>query len=91
MAKNKEQMLKRCRSGNDFRKVAKKFGANVWEAKKHTVAETNLGRTHIPRHPGDLRKGTRFSIFNALMVILPVLGGIIYWFLEVGKNLPPTP
>jgi hypothetical protein len=91
MPKSKEQMLERCRNRKDFLKVANKFDADVWEATNHTVVETDLGRTHIGRHPGDIPKGTQRSIYKALMIILATLSGITLLVLEAGKSLPPAP
>ncbi len=88
MPKTKKQLLDRCRSGNDFRKVAHKRGADIREGTNHTIIETRRGRTHIPRHPGDLRKGTQRSIYKALMVILTLIFACIYLFLLSYQTLP---
>ena len=64
-----KKQLQQCKDAKDFAKYAQKQGANVCEGGSHTLVKTEKGTCAIPRHKGDLKTGTRFSIIKTFITI----------------------
>ena len=59
-----------CRTHDDFVAYGEKHGGRVVNGGRHTkVFGPTGGLAPVPHHPGDLAKGTRFSIIKMFIAI----------------------
>ena len=59
-----------CRTHDDFVGYGKKHGGRVVNGGRHTkVFGPTGGMAPVPHHPGDIAKGTRFSIIKMFIAI----------------------
>jgi hypothetical protein len=79
-----KKRLEACRSHDDFVSYASKRGGRIENGGRHTkIYSPDGGMAIVPRHPGDLAKGTRFSIIKTLikigLALIPIALLINFW------------
>lgn len=65
-----KKTLQACRTHEDFCAYAKKHGARIENGGVHTkIYGPGGGMVPVPRHPGEIGKGLRFSIIKKMALI----------------------
>ena len=76
--------LKQLKTHDEFVRYARQRGADIEEGGSHTLIVTPKGKCAVPRHPGDLCKGTRFSIIKTLTLLGLACVVIAIWAAALG-------
>ncbi len=80
--------LKRARTAEEIKAAVSKMGWTIEPGTKHDMAVSPSGaKVPIPRHKGDLPKGTLYSIIKRVLLLSGLLVALLY--LVIGSGLLP--
>jgi HicA toxin of bacterial toxin-antitoxin, len=73
-----KKSLQACKTHDEIVSYAQRNGCTIQNGGRHTkIIGPQGGMVPVPRHPGDLAKGTRFSIIKMLALLLPIVVAVI--------------
>lgn len=83
--KTPKDELRRAKTADDIKQVVQGMGWTIEHGKRHDQAAAPSGaKVAIPRHKGDLPKGTLFSIIKRILIIAGSLLSVLYVLIESG-------
>jgi len=77
--------LKHARTAEEIKAAVKRMGWSIEHGTKHDLAVSPSGaKVPIPRHKGDLPKGTLYSIIKRILLLSGLLLALLYLVIESG-------